>query len=171
MNLRHLRISRRNVVAGIGTVAIVLVIFGGMGIVSRFQKLPPDVASNQNAISEEISASNVSKEEPRFVDARRRMVENQLRSRDITDENVLKVMSRVPRQQFVPENMQHLAYADRPLPIEQHQTISQPYIVALMTQTARPDSKSRALEIGTGSGYQAAVLAELCKEVYTIEIH
>ena len=110
-------------------------------------------------------------EESRFSEARRRMVEEQLRGRDITDPKVLEVMGRVARQRFVPKDMRHFAYADRALPIDQRQTISQPYIVALMTQTARPTSQSRVLEIGTGSGYQAAILAELCKEVYSIEIH
>ena len=110
-------------------------------------------------------------EESRFLEARRQMVEEQLRSRDITDPKVLEAMGRVARQHFVSKDMRHLAYADRPLPINQRQTISQPYIVALMTQTARPTSQSRALEIGTGSGYQAAILAKLCKEVYSIEIH
>ena len=79
-------------------------------------------------------------------------------------------MGRVPRHQFVPEDLQSLAYADMPVPIGHGQTISQPYVVALMTQAVRPAPTSRALDIGTGSGYQAAVLAELCKEVYSIEI-
>jgi len=109
-------------------------------------------------------------ENPRHVEARRRMVEEQLRGRDITDAAVLAAMGRIPRHRFVPKNLQDLAYADMPAPIGQGQTISQPYIVALMTQAARPKPESRALDIGTGSGYQAAVLAELCKEVYSIEI-
>ncbi|NQT41030.1 MAG: protein-L-isoaspartate(D-aspartate) O-methyltransferase [Planctomycetes bacterium] len=104
------------------------------------------------------------------ADARSRMVEKQLRDRDITDAKVLEVMGRVPRHKFVPKEYAHRAYADHPLPIGHGQTISQPYIVALMTQLARPDAKSRALDIGTGSGYQAAVLGELCKEVHSIEI-
>jgi len=102
--------------------------------------------------------------------ARRRMVEHQLRARDITDPRVLEVMGRVPRHLYVPENLRASAYADHPLPIGHGQTISQPYIVALMTQLARPKPSHRALDIGTGSGYQAAVLAELSKEVYSIEI-
>lgn len=105
-----------------------------------------------------------------FQLARRRMVQFQLANRDITDPEVLKVMGRIPRHEFVPENVIHEAYDDHPLPIGHNQTISQPYIVALMTQLARPRSDSRALDIGTGSGYQAAVLAELCREVYSIEI-
>ena len=102
--------------------------------------------------------------------ARRRMVDEQLRSRDITDSRVLEVMGRVGRHRFVPEGIRAQAYADHPLPIGLDQTISQPYIVALMTQLARPKPTDRALDVGTGSGYQAAVLAELCKEVYSIEI-
>lgn len=109
-------------------------------------------------------------EESHFLEARRRMVEQHLRARDIVDPRVLAAMERVARERFVPQELQDVAYADGALPIDQRQTISQPYIVALMTQTARPNAQSRALEIGTGSGYQAAVLAELCKEVYSIEI-
>jgi len=102
--------------------------------------------------------------------ARRRMVEYDLKGRDITDPRVLKVMGRVPRHRFVSPDLERMAYDDRPLPIGHRQTISQPYIVALMTQLARPKADHRALDIGTGSGYQAAVLSELCKEVYSIEI-
>jgi protein-L-isoaspartate(D-aspartate) O-methyltransferase len=105
-----------------------------------------------------------------FTEARRRMVERQLRSRDITDARVLSVMGRVPRHRFIARELDAEAYDDHPLPIGHGQTISQPYIVALMTQLAKPRPDSRALDIGTGSGYQAAILAELCKEVYSIEI-
>jgi protein-L-isoaspartate(D-aspartate) O-methyltransferase len=101
---------------------------------------------------------------------RGRMVERQLASRDITDKRVLDAMRTVPRHLFVdPDQAQH-AYDDRPLSIGHGQTISQPYIVALMTQLARPQPGDRVLEIGTGSGYQAAVLAKLASQVYTIEI-
>jgi protein-L-isoaspartate(D-aspartate) O-methyltransferase len=105
-----------------------------------------------------------------FRQARREMVENHFRRRDITDQRVLEVMERVPRHLYVPANLRESAYEDRPLPIGQGQTISQPYIVALMTQLAKPQPDSKALDVGTGSGYQAAVLGELCKEVYSIEI-
>jgi protein-L-isoaspartate(D-aspartate) O-methyltransferase len=101
---------------------------------------------------------------------RRKMVDTQLKVRDIRDEQVLAVMGRVPRHEFVPEEIRHLAYQDGPLPIGQGQTISQPYIVAFMTEAIKPQAGQRVLEIGTGSGYQAAVLAELVKEVYTIEL-
>ncbi len=105
-----------------------------------------------------------------YATPRARMVEEQLQRRDIVDLRVLEVMARVPRHEFVPESQRRLAYADGPLPIGHDQTISQPYIVALMTQLARPRRGGRALDIGTGSGYQAAVLAELTGEVYSIEI-
>jgi protein-L-isoaspartate(D-aspartate) O-methyltransferase len=109
-------------------------------------------------------------EDPQLIQARRQMVDRDLRGRDIEDRRVLEAMARVPRHRFVAKDLQYAAYADHPLPIGQGQTISQPYIVALMTQLARPGPKSRALDIGTGSGYQAAVLGELCKEVFSIEI-
>ena len=98
------------------------------------------------------------------------MVERQLRGRDIDDPRVLEVMARVPRHRFVPERIQGSAYRDSALPIDDGQTISQPYIVALMTQTLALQPDDRVLEVGTGSGYQAAVLAELVQEVFTIEI-
>lgn len=101
---------------------------------------------------------------------RERMVTRQLEARDITDKKVLAAMRKVPRHLYVPENYRHLAYEDYPLPIGEGQTISQPYIVALMTQVVKPHAQMKVLEIGTGSGYQAAVLATLCREVYTIEI-
>jgi protein-L-isoaspartate(D-aspartate) O-methyltransferase len=98
------------------------------------------------------------------------MVQEQLAGRDITDERVLKAMRRVRRHLFVPEDLRDLAYTDRPLPIGHGQTISQPYIVALMTQLGHPGKSARVLDVGTGSGYQAAVLAELVQQVYSIEI-
>lgn len=102
--------------------------------------------------------------------ARQAMVEQQLVARGIDDARVLDAMRRVPRHRFVPEALAEQAYGDQPLPIGHDQTISQPYIVALMTQLARPAPDDRVLEVGTGSGYQAAVLAELAGEVYSIEI-
>lgn len=106
----------------------------------------------------------------RYTVLRQRMVEDQIAPRDITDEAVLEAMRAVPRHQFVPENVRELAYEDHPLPIGYGQTISQPFIVALMTQSLNPYPGQKVLEIGTGSGYQAAVLAELGVEVYTVEI-
>src|SRR5262245_29831707 len=102
--------------------------------------------------------------------ARQHMVEHQLKARGIKDARVLQVMGRVPRHEFVPKEERAAAYRDGPLPIGQGQTISQPYIVALMTEVSVPKPGHRVLEVGTGSGYQAAVLAELVKEVYTIEL-
>jgi len=101
--------------------------------------------------------------------ARQRMLRNDLRGRDITDPDVLRVMMEVPREAFVPEGYRSQAYADGPLPIGSGQTISQPYIVALMTQLLRLDPECEVLEIGTGSGYQTAILARLATRVYTIE--
>lgn len=101
---------------------------------------------------------------------REQMVQLQLAGRDITDARVLAAMRKVPRHLFVAPHLRQQAYADYPLPIDHEQTISQPYIVAFMTQALQLDGSERVLEIGTGSGYQAAVLAELCREVYSIEI-
>jgi protein-L-isoaspartate(D-aspartate) O-methyltransferase len=101
---------------------------------------------------------------------RREMVRTQLAARDIRDKAVLAAMGKVPRHAFIPPSGQASAYGDHPVRIGQRQTISQPYIVAYMTQALGLGPKSRVLEIGTGSGYQAAVLAELAREVFTIEI-
>lgn len=98
------------------------------------------------------------------------MVKSQLIARGIKDPNVLAAMGRVPRHEFVSQRLRKRAYADGPLPIGEKQTISQPYIVALMTELAQIDKNTRVLEIGTGSGYQAAVLHEVAGEVYSIEI-
>jgi protein-L-isoaspartate(D-aspartate) O-methyltransferase len=102
--------------------------------------------------------------------ARQKMVQEQLKARDITDQKLLEVMARLKRELFVSKNLQALAYEDGPLPIGYGQTISQPYIVAYMTQAVQLKPDDRVLEVGTGSGYQAAILAEIAKEVYTIEI-
>ncbi|PYR89973.1 MAG: protein-L-isoaspartate O-methyltransferase [Acidobacteria bacterium] len=102
--------------------------------------------------------------------ARRQMVEEQLIARDISSPRVVDSMLAVPRHLFVPESVRAEAYRDRPLPIGHGQTISQPYIVAFMTQALEIEPSHRVLEIGTGSGYQAAVLSTLAEEVYTIEI-
>ena len=101
--------------------------------------------------------------------ARQRMVAEQLAARDISDERVLDAMRRVPRHEFVPEPLARQAYDDHPLPIGYDVTISQPYIVALMTQALRLQPGDRVLEIGTGSGYAAAVLAEIADDVTTVE--
>ena len=105
-----------------------------------------------------------------FQAMRERMVDTQIRARDVQDAAVLQAMRRVPRHLFVPDDMRPYAYDDRPLPIGRGQTISQPYIVGYMTQALQLQPSHTVLEIGTGSGYQAAILAELVKQVYSIEI-
>ncbi|HEY2680667.1 MAG TPA: protein-L-isoaspartate(D-aspartate) O-methyltransferase [Candidatus Udaeobacter sp.] len=105
-----------------------------------------------------------------FAEQRQRMVEQQLKPRGIKDERVLAAMARVPREEFIPADVRGDAYEDGPLPIGYDQTISQPYIVAFMTEQLRPRPNDRVLEIGSGSGYQAAILANLVADVYTIEI-
>ena len=107
---------------------------------------------------------------PKYQKARERMALLQIRLRGVSDKKVLNAIKQVPRHSFVPEELVSQAYADHPLPIGQGQTISQPYIVALMTETLKLKGDERVLEIGTGSGYQAAILAKVAKEVYTIEI-
>lgn len=109
-------------------------------------------------------------EDAAFKTARQRMIEKDLKGRDIADPQVLEILGRVPRHLFVEKSLQRQAYADHPLPIGEGQTISQPYIVALMTQILRIKPGEKVLEIGTGSGYQAAVLAELTDQVFSIEI-
>jgi protein-L-isoaspartate(D-aspartate) O-methyltransferase len=108
--------------------------------------------------------------EPDWESARASMVRDQLRARDVLNPQVTDAMLRVPRHLFVPEELRADAYGDFPLPIGHSQTISQPYIVGFMTQALEVERHHRVLEIGTGSGYQAAILAELAREVYTIEI-
>ncbi len=105
-----------------------------------------------------------------YARERTRMVERQIKARGVIDPRVIKAMLSVPRHQFVPERRRASSYQDRPLPIGSGQTISQPYIVALMTELLEPDGADVVLEVGTGSGYQAAVLAEIVNKVYTIEI-
>jgi protein-L-isoaspartate(D-aspartate) O-methyltransferase len=105
-----------------------------------------------------------------YASARAAMVGRQIAERGVRDERVLAAMRKVPRHEFVPESEKRSAYDDTPLPIGEGQTISQPYIVALMTELAQPSEKHRVLEIGTGSGYQAAVLAEIVDHVYSIEL-
>lgn len=105
-----------------------------------------------------------------FRQQRMKMIRQQLRARGIENPEILAAFEKVPRHRFVPEGLKKYAYQDRPLPIGEDQTISQPYIVALMTRSIEPKKNHRILEIGTGSGYQAAILAELAEQVYTIEI-
>lgn len=115
------------------------------------------------------SNKQVSKEE-KFSIMRKAMVEHQIKGRGIRNQKVLDALMNVPRDKFVPEEYQNYAYDDKPLPIGYQQTISQPYVVAYMTQILEPEKSQKVLEIGTGSGYQAAILSLLYKEVYTVEI-
>jgi protein-L-isoaspartate(D-aspartate) O-methyltransferase len=116
-----------------------------------------------------ITAMSGREKKDKFAVGRQRMLRYDLKGRDIVDERVLKVMADIRREEFVPDSHQAQAYNDGPLPIGLGQTISQPYIVALMTQELRISPDSEVLEIGTGSGYQTAVLSRLAKKVYTIE--
>lgn len=109
-------------------------------------------------------------EDLRYTRARNQMVKSQIVARGISDPAILKAMERVPRHLFVPPALVKSAYNDQPLPIGYNQTISQPFIVAYMTELSKPAKGKKALEIGTGSGYQAAVLAEIVDTVFTIEI-
>ncbi len=128
------------------------------------------VDTGEAAVTESDPPTPAPTEEERRRDQRRRMVSQHIASRDVTDERVLEAMRTVPRHRFVPASLLDKAYADHPLPIGHDQTISQPYIVALMSQYLRLDGSETVLEIGTGSGYQAAVLGELAATVHTIEI-
>lgn len=105
-----------------------------------------------------------------YLHLRKNMVQQQIKERGIDSKNILEAFLSVQRHIFVPQEYRQMAYEDKPLPIGYGQTISQPYIVAYMTDILKPDKEMRVLEIGTGSGYQASILSLLCKEVYTIEI-
>jgi protein-L-isoaspartate(D-aspartate) O-methyltransferase len=118
----------------------------------------------------EIKEQDQNQKLDKFTMKREHMVKSQIEARGIKNKDVLEALIKVPRHEFVPENIQDFAYADEPLSIGSGQTISQPYIVAYMTEILDLKKSDRILEIGTGSGYQAAVLAELCDSVYTIEI-
>ncbi|HEX2920579.1 MAG TPA: protein-L-isoaspartate(D-aspartate) O-methyltransferase [Bacteroidales bacterium] len=109
-------------------------------------------------------------QDERFTQQREEMVEKQIINRGISDRKTINAMRDVPRHLFVPQNLVDVAYNDTPLSIGYGQTISQPYIVALMTQTAEPGERKKVLEVGTGSGYQAAILAQIVDSVFTIEI-
>lgn len=106
-----------------------------------------------------------------FLAQRRNMVESQLRARRIRDERVLNAMLHIPRHEFVSEEYRDQVYEDHPIPIGEGQTVSQPYIVAIMLQSLALDPADRVLEVGTGSGYQTALLSELAREVYSVERH
>jgi protein-L-isoaspartate(D-aspartate) O-methyltransferase len=128
-----------------------------------------EVQENKAATKQKMNKPNSSEND---LQSRKRleMVNYQIRRRGIKDRRVLEAMERIPRHLFVADDLQSRAYDDGPLPIGYGQTISQPYIVALMTELVRPEPGDRALDIGTGCGYQAAVLSELVEKVYSIEI-
>ena len=140
-------------------VLILLIIF--IALISTINKPVLKTYVEENETNEQVD---------KYAKLRKNMVENQLKNRDINDEKVLEVMNNIERHKFVPSYLIDQAYDDNPLPIGYGQTISQPYIVALMTQSLGLKENDKVLEIGTGSGYQAAVLAEIVKDVYTIEI-
>lgn len=126
--------------------------------------------SSQQPLPDKPATPDRTSTEQVYTMEREQMIEKQMVARDIVDQCVLDAIKRVPRHEFVPTARRHLAYRDSALPIGHQQTISQPYIVALMTQLVEPTPEKKALDIGTGSGYQAAVLAEIVKSVHSIEI-
>jgi len=144
--------------AVIGLIAVVLVALGALGLAC---------ASSGGGNGAQRSAGEASDAD---TARRQRMVDSQIRARGVSDAAVLDAMRTVPRHRFVPDSLHSYAYTDGPLRIGHGQTISQPYIVALMTSLIEPKPSMKILEIGTGSGYQAAILAECVAEVYTIEI-
>ena len=153
---------------------------GGFGCAEKYgnaneeqERSGPEEQSSEEGESKTQETVRPQRGHPAFrerVEERRQMVRGQIEMRAVEDANVLRVMRTVPRHVFVPEAQRRHAYEDRPLYIGHGQTISQPYIVAFMTEALKLDPNSVVLEIGTGSGYQAAVCAEVAKEVYTIEI-
>jgi len=132
--------------------------------------VPFGVPGTASAAGERAGGGDPGDDPERWAAARARMVEDQVRARGVTDARVLSAMREVPRHRFVPESERGLAYSDQPLPIGWGQTISQPYVVALMCSLLDLEPDDRVLEIGTGSGYHAAVLSRLAGEVYSIEI-
>jgi protein-L-isoaspartate(D-aspartate) O-methyltransferase len=152
-------------------ISFLLVVF--LFVTNVFAEPNQPADANKSKAAEEKKAVRPEHKHPAFaerVKEREEMVAEQIRARGVKDANVLKVMRVVPRHAFIPENVQKAAYGDYPLPIGFEQTISQPYIVAFMTEALGLEPNSKVLEIGTGSGYQAAVCAEIAAEVYTIEI-
>lgn len=169
-NTPHCVFPTRNCIAHSRSLAGPLIALSALVVASQTgcrAKQPPPAPSKAVSLPARAEEKETA---DHYAALRRRMVQDQLQGRDITDGRVLEVMGRVPRHVFVPETLRESAYFDAALPIGHGQTISQPYIVALMTQLARPAPEDRALDVGTGSGYQAAVLAELVEQVDSIEI-
>jgi protein-L-isoaspartate(D-aspartate) O-methyltransferase len=158
---------KRKWIVALGMVVAVLVLVAHLlrALEVDSHLIPRDAKS----LEEQMKTSE--EEEKRFEESRLAMVEEQIERRGIKDKRVLAVLRKVARHKFVPLEYRRSSYRDSPLPIGLGQTISQPYIVALMTELLNLKPEHKALEIGTGSGYQAAILAELAKEVYTIEIY
>jgi len=152
-------------IAALLAICLVLVI-----VISHSVSTPTSPSSTPAAASHPTARLALPASSDPYSAARRRMVEMDMKARDITDARVLAIMDKVPRHRFVLPQDTEQAYADMPLPIGYGQTISQPYMVALMTQLLNIKQGDKILEIGTGSGYQAAVLAELTDQVYTVEI-
>ena len=159
---------------GLVFLVVLILIAGGVLAVTRIflpaaptmtRPEPTDLPSAEPTLT-----PTAGKEADDRLEDRMEMVDRQIRRRGVTDQDVLDAMERVPRHEFVPQDYQDQAYADRPLPIGYGQTISQPYIVALMTELLQLKNTDRVLEIGTGSGYQAAILGQIVAEVYTVEI-
>ena len=155
------------VLAGILLAALLVLVWGRLNQPPRPAAVEPLPSSPE---AETALAPTPEIRQDSYTEVRRSMVEYQIESRGVQDPRVLTAMEAVPRHEFVPEEYLQSAYSDGPLPIGHGQTISQPYIVAVMTELLELEEGDRVLEIGTGSGYQAAVLAEVVKEVYTVEI-
>ncbi|MDZ7774528.1 MAG: protein-L-isoaspartate(D-aspartate) O-methyltransferase [Bacteroidales bacterium] len=156
---------------GAGKLLLPIILFATLlitGFVTADTALPPFGSSPFPA--PKITASSVFQENEWWKAEARNMVRLQIKQRGIEDERLLQVMRNTPRHRFVPEPYSGSAYSDSPLPIGHDQTISQPYIVALMTNLLDVDQQHKVLEVGTGSGYQAAILARMAGEVYSIEI-
>jgi protein-L-isoaspartate(D-aspartate) O-methyltransferase len=149
--------------------AVALVLGLGWLLVSRPWQAPPPGTATRLPVAADTPAA-VATEDGSLVQARRQMVETQIQARGVSDPAVLAAMETVPRHLFVPSDLLSEAYADHPLPIGYGQTISQPYVVAWMTELLHLKPGARVLEIGTGSGYQAAILGQMSMEVYTVEI-
>ncbi len=152
--------------AGIAVLIIAALVGGFLSM--KEEESPPDTATSTS--TQERPQTVMSATPDQYATARENMVKDQIASRDVEDEAVLAAMRAVPRHAFVLDRYLDQAYRDHPLPIGYGQTISQPYIVALMTEVLEVEAGDRVLEVGTGSGYQAAVLAELDTDVYTVEI-
>jgi len=149
-------------------VALVVLALGALLLLHPWRARPP--AATPPSAAQIAAPGSLPAEDPALAAARHEMVQAQIYGRGVTDTAVLSAMESVPRHLFVPDDSLSEAYADHPLPIGYGQTISQPYIVALMTEALKLKPGDRVLEIGTGSGYQAAILAELGADVYTVEI-